>query len=378
MRADLVHPATARLLRSLWRREMSSWYQGEDFSEETFLRDLETQGMLALVWFQVNQLADAPRWPDSVLASLHKAARREVGVEMLWDVEIRKVLAAMAEKDIQPLLFKGAALSHCLYPRAGLRPRCDADLLVPQSARETAESVMRSLGYEPLHHARAEYISGQMTWVKPGNGGMGYSHDLHWRIRNKHRAFARVFDYACLIRRSRGVPGLGEHARTLNPADALLLACVHRAGHYYHSGERLIWLHDIHLLTETLDQTEVECFCATARDLEVEELCGDAFKASCFWFGTRLPRDFQAILEKAESRSEERHPMVVNRIAGIRNMVRRELKEMSWKEGARFLAQNLFPPPAYMRWRYASTSRLSLPWLYLKRMLQGLRILVGR
>ncbi|WP_456447437.1 nucleotidyltransferase domain-containing protein [Thiolapillus sp.] len=378
MSSDPVHLATAEILRSLWRGEIPSWSREEGFTEETFLHDLETQGMSALVWYRLNQLADAPQWPEPVLLSLGNTARREVGVEMLWDSETNRVLAAMTEENIQPLLFKGAAFSHCLYPQAGLRPRCDADLLVPQSDREAAESVMQSLGYEPLYQARAEYISGQMTWVKPDGGGVGYSHDLHWRIRNNHRAFVRAFDYACLSRRSCGVPGLGEHARTLNPADALLLACVHRAGHYSYNGERLIWLHDIHLLVEALGESELELFCAAARDLELEQLCGDAFEGSCFWFGTRLPRELQRMRENAVSHSEGRPPMVVDRAAGIRSTVWRELRGMTWNEGIKYLAQNAFPPPGYMKWRYGRDNGLILPWLYLKRLFQGMTILIRK
>jgi hypothetical protein len=51
---------------------------------------------------------------------------------------------------------------------------------------------------------------------------------------------------------------------------------------------------------------------------------------------------------------------------------------MTWVEGLKYLAQNAFPPPGYMKWRYARNNRLVLPWLYLKRLIQGVSILVRK
>ncbi|WP_456375018.1 nucleotidyltransferase family protein, partial [Thiolapillus sp.] len=276
MRLDLVHPATGEIVRRLWRRQMPRWPQ-QGFAQEGFLHDLESQGMSALVWYQLNQQQSLPGWPATVLHSLREYALREVAVEILWEEETLLVLKAMEENGIQPLLFKGAALSQAIYPQPGLRPRCDTDLLVPEAAREEAQLAMRSLGYQPLYEASVEHISGQMTWVKRGNSGVEYSHDLHWRIRNNHRHFSNLFSHEYLQAHAKPLPRFGNDARMLNLADALLLACVHRAGHLAHSGDRLIWLHDIHLLGEGLCEEDIERFCQTARKLDLEDLCGEAF-----------------------------------------------------------------------------------------------------
>jgi hypothetical protein len=377
MKPGLLSSAATGILRRLWRREMPCWPTGE-LTEEGFLQELEAQGMSALLWYQLNQQEAAPPWPAAVLQTLHERARREVAVEMLWERETQAVLDAMAENGIRPLLFKGAALSHALYPQVGLRPRCDADLLVPESRKDAAQLVMKSLGYTPLYEAKVEYISGQMTWVKPAHGGGSFSHDLHWRIRNNQRRFARTFCHAYLDARAEPLPQMGDHARTLNPADALLLACMHRAGHLSHSGDRLIWLHDIHLLVEALHEKGVECFCRTVRKLELESLCAEAFAVTAFWFDTRFPPALDLMREDAELQGMEQDAPRPDRAAGIRNTVRRELREMTWLEGLEYLVQNVFPPPGYMKWRYARNSNLALPWLYLKRLVQGLNIFIGR
>lgn len=376
MRLDSISGATGALLQGVWRGASLDW-PGAVLSGERFLDDLDAQGMGPLLWYELNRAGEPPAWPAPVMAGLRQRALKEAAAEMAWDADLETLLAAFEGKGIRPLLLKGAALSHTHYPRAGLRPRCDTDLLVPESQKDVAAALMRELGFQPLYDADVDQINAQMSWFRSSGSGVKCVYDLHWRISSNDRRFARVFSHERLSARAVPVPALGVHARTLETVDALVLACMHRAGHYSHSGDRLIWLYDIHLLAGALDEEAAARFSGLARELDIEGLCGDAFDVTRHWFGTRLLPSLEAMCRLAGG-SETRGYLRPGRRAGIRGRVRRELGGMSWKEGVQFIAQNLFPPPAYMRWRYASTSRLALPWLYLKRMLQGLRILVGR
>ncbi len=54
--------------------------------------------------------------------------------------------------------------------------------------------------------------------------------DVHWRLNNS-QVLAKVLAYPELAARSTPLPALGASARALAPVDALLLACIHRAGH---------------------------------------------------------------------------------------------------------------------------------------------------
>ena len=376
MRLDSISGATGALLQGVWRGASLDW-PGAVLSGERFLDDLDAQGMGPLLWYELNRAGEPPAWPAPVMAGLRQRALKEAAAEMAWDADLESLLAAFEGKGIRPLLLKGAALSHTHYPRAGLRPRCDTDLLVPESQKDVAAALMRELGFQPLYDADVDQINAQMSWFRSSGSGVKCVYDLHWRISSNDRRFARVFSHERLSARAVPVPALGVHARTLETVDALVLACMHRAGHYSHSGDRLIWLYDIRLLAGALDEEAAARFSGLARELDIEGLCGDAFDVTRHWFGTRLLPSLEAMCRLAGG-SETRGYLRPGRRAGIRGRVRRELGGMSWKEGVQFIAQNLFPPPAYMRWRYASTSRLALPWLYLKRMLQGLRILVGR
>ncbi len=376
MRLDSISDATGVLLRELWRGASPAW-TGAVLSGQRFLDDLDAQGMGPLLWYELNRAGEPPAWPVPVLEGLRQRALKEAAVEMAWDADLESLLAAFEEKGVRPLLLKGAALSHTHYPRVGLRPRCDTDLLVAESQKDVAAALMRELSFQPLYDADVDHISGQMSWFRSSGSGVKCVYDLHWRISSNDRRFAQVFSHERLSARAVPVRALGAHARALETVDALVLACMHRAGHYSHSGDRLIWLYDIHLLAGALDKEEAARFSDLAHELDIEALCGGAFALARRWFDTRLLPPLEAMCRRA-GEAETQGYLRPGRRAGIRGRVRRELGNMSWKEGIRFLAQNLFPPPAYMRWRYASTSRLALPWLYLKRLLQGLRILVGR
>ncbi len=93
---------------------------------------------------------------------------------------------------------------------------------------------------------------------------------------------AAALDYGELAARAVPLPALGRNAHAIAPVHALLLACIHRAGHAnapYHvdgiaspEGDRLIWLYDIHLLVGGMSAGELDEFVALA---DVQEDPGD-------------------------------------------------------------------------------------------------------
>ena len=77
----------------------------------------------------------------AVLAARH---RRASAVREAW---IDRLLLAFDAAGLEVVLLKGAALAHCLYPRPGLRPMVDVDLLIhPRDAARAARCVER-LGF---------------------------------------------------------------------------------------------------------------------------------------------------------------------------------------------------------------------------------------
>ncbi len=67
-------------------------------------------------------------------------------VYSLQNREYRRIAAALGEKGIRTLYFKGSFLGQ-YYPDPMLRSSCDIDVLYPQEHREEVGTIMESLGY---------------------------------------------------------------------------------------------------------------------------------------------------------------------------------------------------------------------------------------
>src|SRR5262245_65347229 len=83
---------------------------------------------------------------------------------LLDELAVRELQAALAELEaggIEPIVFKGAALAHTHYPESWLRPRLDADLLIPPEQRWRASEILVGLGYRPPPMISGELISYQ-------------------------------------------------------------------------------------------------------------------------------------------------------------------------------------------------------------------------
>jgi hypothetical protein len=330
--------------------------------------------MAPLTWSRLK--AGDIEWPESVVSTLHQQALQEASLDLLRTAELTKLLDALFEIDVQPLLLKGTPLSYALYPATGLRPRCDTDLLIPESARDAVDEVMTRMGYKPFYEASADYINSQVAYFTDEGPASVNSYDVHWLISNNNREFSRKFSYERLMANALDIPELGKNAFTLNFSDALVLACFHRAGHYAQSGDRLIWLYDIHLLCEKLSREESVSFSNTAKELEIVQLSQDAIRTAQSWFGTSLNPALISFLNEQPQDETSSAYLQSGRAAGIKNRAYLELRNLSTlSERVAYVFQNLFPPPAYMRWRYGEKRKAVLPWLYFRRLMDGASIL---
>ncbi|MCI5164660.1 MAG: hypothetical protein D3903_00880, partial [Candidatus Electrothrix sp. GM3_4] len=373
------HPESGDLLRRVFLDQEAVWSESGTLSEEVFFQDVVSQGMAPLLFQRLTrrQAAESGRdWPQSLLLRLRKTALHQAAFELVSEVDLRHLLNAFAQIGITPLLLKGTPLSHTLYPEPGLRPRCDTDLLIPDGAREKTVSLMKNLGYTPLHEAQVDYINTQMSYSKKTAQGFFCCYDIHWQVSNCNRQLSHDFSDGKVFENAEDLPVLGENARTLSKVDALIFSCFHRAGHFSHSGDRLIWLYDIHLLCQALTAQEITVFHQRAKALQIISLCADAITTAQSWFGTVYSENLQTFLQE-RTENEAAADLLGSLLGsgrrdGIRKHTLLELKGLSrWQERFSYIVQNAFPPAKFMLWRYSKKKKLILPWLYTRRFAEG-------
>jgi hypothetical protein len=324
------------------------------------------------------------QWPSQVVKACRRAALKGAAHELAHRAELVRVLAALAAMEVAPLLLKGTALAYSHYPSPTLRPRCDTDLLIPPARRDATETTLGRLGYARVDAVAGGLVSAQATWRHVDRLGNAHHLDVHWRASNS-QILARVFDYDELDARARPLPALGPHARGLAPVDALIFACMHRAGHIdapmyvggepRRAGDRLIWLHDIHVVVSRLSARELAEFVAMAASKRVKSLCLDALERCTARFGTVVaPHVRQRLADPAPLEPAARY---LGR-GPMRQLIGDFVALERWGQRARLFRELAFPADVFMRAKYAGASVRWLPLLYARRGLAGLRKLAPR
>lgn len=335
-------------------------------------------GVLSLVDDCLAGLPGRNAWPAAIVARCHDAAIAGVVGEALQREELVRVLEAFAGAGIRPLLLKGGALAYSHYRQPYLRPRCDSDLLVPESSAAAAGDVLAGLGYARNHGISGTLIAYQSSWTCRDRWGAEHHVDLHWRVNNA-QALAKALEYGELAAHAVPVEALGPFARTPSPRYALLFACLHRAGHMgdaHHSGladhpggDRLIWLYDIHLLFTRMSAEEREEFLSLATAKRMKAICRDALSRCASCFGTAIPASVLDRLEPAGP--AEPTAILLHREPALRMLG--DLAALGGLQArARWLRELVFPSPGYMRAKYEGAAFAWLPWLYLRRAAHGL------
>ena len=338
--------------------------------EATLLSTARAEGVLALCHERLRQSPTWEQYPVTLRAALTQHVRQEVAVEMLRAVELREVLAALARQSLSVLLLKGAALAYTLYSEPHLRSRCDTDLLL--ASREDAErawGVLQTLGYQRPNAISGDLISHEFGCYKAGLGELPHALDVHWRLSN-NMLFSERFTFAELAAAAVPIPALGPHAYSLGLVHVLLMACIHRVSHLPDgSGNRLIWLYDIHQVAQCFTEEHWQQFTVLAEERGVCGPCLDGLNTSQVWFATVLPETVVCRLRVGASR-ERFDPHQARSRWRFAWLIFRALPSNAAR--LRWLGQNLFPKINYMRRKYGFDHPGWLPWFYGLRLFRGI------
>lgn len=374
-----VSSAMTGLLCRIVQGHPVDWPQDADpADQERFVAACVAHGVAPLVYHCLHQSPTWPAWPDHIRTTLAHLGRVHTALPVLFEQELVRVLAALADHGVHALLMKGAPLAYTHYESPSLRPRCDTDVLLHPRDVVTAEQVLTTLGYDRLTMMSGALVTHQYTYVKADRHGVRHAYDMHWHISNTP-LFANRLSFDELASRAISVPSLGEGALTLTPVHALLLACLHRVAHHQNS-DRLIWLYDIHLLVSSMLPAELAEFPRLAAAKQLQAVCGSSLKLASQCMGTPLPEDFMPLVYAADKAApDEATARYLDSDQRHWHLLLADLGALAdWTSKCRFLWQSLFPPATYILHRYNVTNRILLPMLYIHRTIRGFWRLIHR
>jgi hypothetical protein len=368
------------LLASTLAGETTTW-PTQPINNRLLLERIAYHGIAGLLFQRAAQLSG---WPQSVLDALRGQTIATTMWEMRHKIVLSNLLSRFAEAGIQPLILKGSAFAYDLYTTAASRTRGDTDLLIALADLPKARELLPALNYQLIserhdHHAQLDDLQLQELWELVAEDGSRHAIDLHWQALNS-LALQGLFDFDECTLTALSLPRLHPAARGLDRPRALLHACLHRAQHIsspyivdgvtYYGGDRLIWAHDIHLLTANLSAAEWQQLCQLAIDGCCAGVCLNGLEIAQARLGSQPPTEALERLRKVPAQAATHY------LLGGRQ-VHRTLMDLRAVPGLRrklrFILMRLFPSAAFLRDKYPQMHSAPLLLLHLRRLLDFIR-----
>ncbi len=300
---------------------------------------------------------------ESLAGRWDRELRIQAALQLARSARIARLLNALASDRVTALVFKGAQLAYTHYPDPALRPRVDTDLFIDPRDVGRVRRIFEATGHRLIPHVSGEFVMSQVHFTD-GEVGGAHVYDVHWRIANP-ALFRYVLPFRDVYTRSVPFDAYGAHSRGPSLPDALLIAAVHRAAH--HGGaERLIWMHDVHLLLNAATPAELDDFCRLANAYGVSALAYDTCVRAAALFG-----DVPPVLDRLASSKNSPEPSraYLSAPSNLRQLALDLRALRRWRERLVLLKEHAFPPAEYLM--RTSTSRAPMPWLYATRIVRG-------
>lgn len=367
-------------LCALIRGESPLWPDDADDRFATSLIErAQYHGVLPLIHSHIQRSdALANRCPAAVVQACREAALGQAMWELRHRDLLNQVLTNLAGLGLRPVLFKGTALAYGLYPEGELRSRGDTDLIIPPGTLPQVDKALKALGFKRQMGISGEFVSYQGSYTRTQQGGESHTLDVHWRINNSE-LLSRLFTHQELLERASPLPQLSPYALAASPVHALLIACMHRATHKenpyyvdgaaYYSGDRQIWLYDIHLLLIALTPAQFDEFLTMVEAKGLRAVCQEGIERAQGCFHTRVP---EAVAEALNRPNSAGAPDRYLASSHLRQQWMDFVALGNMRHRAAFVREVLFPSAEYMRSKYPKAHPNFLVPLYLKRAWGGL------
>lgn len=379
-----------------WSGAIDGWFrpllQGErltvpvatDEQWQEWLRAAHSHGLLPLLSYWLPPAGLGAKLPLFVQTHLQQAYTVAMTEATCRWFELKKLVGALGEAGVRPLVLKGTALAEICYPRPELRPSSDIDLLVRPEEYQVARQALMAQGYRLTSGDRSE----QMAWNNQevfvfGNGDetRQYAVELHWSLSPYTRVRQNLpvnllFEQAIVLNGGGGEEAGGIQA--LCPADALAYAALHLIyKHYLYdpASVRLIWLYDVDLLARQIQgEAGWHAVLASSQRLEARLALLDTLSLAQAWFGSPIPAAVADLNHYPPSALERQlHDFPLSDPSRRFKLHSLRLSGLSGREKLRYISDRLFPDRRDLVGSYPQLGSVPLPLAYLARLYLSFR-----
>lgn len=306
-------------------------------TSHTFANWNEVIAILGTGWLGAQRLAALTWWtcqpekfPDDIRHELRRAYYAAAGDAELHRRELAHVLQQLNNRQIQAVVFKGAALAYGVYRDPACRTMGDIDLWIAGEDIERARQALGELGYESF---RKPDRPPALMALFQGEIGLQHSYsayglvELHWGVfSGTWLQRTTTIDIAAVRRRVVPTRLAGETAYILAPEDALLQSAVHTAVNHQMSMSPLRAIVDVVMLARHY-QIDWNLIVQRAREWRV---------ATAVWLMLSLTVDL-AGLDEATGAVQQLQPSalrrrLIGRFANAESLVAmHELSASKWR-----------------------------------------------
>ena len=309
-----------------------------------------------------------------LLARVRSIGRMQAAWEEGHRILLQRLLGALAQRQVFPIMLKGTALAYSVYGDPAMRARGDSDLLVRAEERAIAREALAQIGFELM--AGPHGLLHQETWQARLGASSPHLFDLHWKAFDSPILQAVLPD-AEIRTGATLLPRLCDSALAPRPLHTMLHAAINQATHKrsgifvgqerLQAGPRLIWGWDIVLLARQFSAADWAELVRLASGRRIAAVCLAALELACRIDPEAVPETvldrLRAMADSADLQHYLAEPDPVRRF-------RRDLHAIpSWRGRVAFALAQALPDTAHLRQKYPRYRHwprllLMLRWLF--------------
>ena len=337
---------------------------------DRFVQFLHRHGLETLLIDLLEQQKKIDLLPDFIINKLREVRRDACIKEIYRKQHLVKLLEILTKNEIKCLILKGTALAYTIYERPYLRPRLDTDIFINIDDKQKLDQLLIDNGFSKSSTISGEFVSHQNTY-KQNQNGISHAYDIHWKISNRN-AYANRFNFDQLYANRVKLSKLSDLAFGLNNVDAFLHGTVHYFGHRSDERDRLIWLYDLHHLCNQFSHQQWELLLQASKRKQFDPLIKQILEVCETIFSIRVPNYVLNELKNSQTNLSD----IENKRLNAENWSRIDQFKSDWaalsfKQRCQLIKENLLPPSEFILKQNNSSTKLLLPYFYLKRIISG-------